>query len=173
MNKLIIINGTARVGKDTFSIMLINEFEKRGIPARKISSIDHCYQAAKLLGWDGIKNEVGRKFLSDLKDLSSGVFDGPFKYMKEEYEKFDGVTLVHIREPEEIQKVKNRITGVDTILVYRNGVQQFDNHADQGVNGFNYDYEVDNNGTLEDLKRLSKLTIKSILDKQEKTYGKK
>ncbi len=64
-NKLIIINGVARSGKDTF----IDIFKSLNPNTINISSIDKVKELAREMGWDGTKDDKSRKFLSDLKDL--------------------------------------------------------------------------------------------------------
>ena len=105
MNKQIFItNGMARCGKDTFAKFL-NEI----IPTLKYSSIDKVKDIAKLCGWNGGKSEKDRKFLSDLKLLTSDYSDMPFEAIKQKVNDFMKdkkylVMLIDIREPEEIEK---------------------------------------------------------------------
>lgn len=93
----------ARSGKDTFAA-LMNEF----VPTKKYSSIDYIKEIAKLCGWNGQKNEKSRKFLSDLKVLTSQYNDLPFKRIQNQIDEFNkdekyNVLLIDIREPEEIK----------------------------------------------------------------------
>lgn len=104
--KVIIINGTGGSGKDTFV-----EFCKEHVPVMNVSSVDVIKSAASVLGWDGKKDEKSRKFLSDLKKLAVEYNDSVFKYIKDEYDKFihgrEAVLMfIHIREPEEIERVQ-------------------------------------------------------------------
>ena len=54
-----------------------------------ISSVDKVYEAASLLGWTGTKTDKDRKFLSDLKDLSTAYNDMPFEEIKKKIEGFE------------------------------------------------------------------------------------
>ena len=63
----IIINGCGGVGKDTFV-----DYCRIFANITNISSVDKIKEAAKILGWNGGKAEEDRKFLSDLKLLSTG-----------------------------------------------------------------------------------------------------
>ena len=66
--------------------------------------------------------------------------------------KIHGLFLVDSREPEEIEKFKKDL-GAITVLVRRSDAEQqsTSNHADANVLEYKYDYEMNNNGTLNDL----------------------
>lgn len=158
MNKYIFVtNGMARSGKDTFAA-LMNEF----VPTKKYSSIDYIKEIAKLCGWDGQKNEKSRKFLSDLKVLTSQYNDLPFKRIQKQINEFNkdekyNVLLIDIREPEEIRKLCDKYKDVKTILIKRNSVKTItSNMADAGVFNYNYDFVIENNSTLDGLKSIVK-----------------
>ena len=152
MRKLhIIINGPGGVGKDS----LIESITK--YKWRSISSIDPYKEVAKQLGWDGSKDDISRKFLSDLKSLSIEYNDFPAKYIYEECvnfvendDKYE-ILFIHIREPEEIKKVVE-LTGAITLLVtsgnreIHNGV--YGNKSDDSVCDYNYDYAFVNESDL-------------------------
>ena len=64
--------------------------------------------------------------------------------------------FVHAREPHNIQYYKNKYNAI-TILVVNDHVEQVtSNHADMEVYDFAYDYIIDNNGDLEQLKESAK-----------------
>ena len=154
MNKHIFItNGMARCGKDTFAAYL-NDI----VPTLKYSSIDKVKDIAKLCGWDGeSKTEKDRKFLSDLKLLTTDYSDMPFKAIEQKVNTFlsdwkHEVMLIDIREPDEIEKAKKAFNA-KTILIENNRVAFIDsNMADKNVFNYTYDYTVQNNGTLEEFK---------------------
>ena len=153
MNKQVFItNGMARCGKDTFANIL-NEF----IPTLKYSSIDKVKEIASLCGWDGGKSEKDRKFLSDLKVLTSkysnmpleSIINKTIEFLNNDYYQ---VMLIDIREPEEIEKAK-KILKAKTILIKNDRVQMItSNMADANVFNYNYDFTIENNGTLEEFK---------------------
>jgi hypothetical protein len=150
--QVFITNGMARCGKDTFATFL-NELT----PTLKYSSIDKIKEVAKFCGWNGGKTEKDRKFLSDLKVLTSEYNDTPFNAVKEAVEAFNKdkehkVLLIDIREPQEIEKAKQAF-GAKTILIENKNVQQISsNMADAGVYDYAYDFVIQNNGTLEEFK---------------------
>lgn len=142
----------ARCGKDTFA-ELLNEI----IPTLKYSSIDKVKEIAKLCGWKGGKTEKDRKFLSDLKVLTSqysnmpleSIINKTIEFLNSNYYQ---VMLIDIREPEEIEKAK-KILKAKTILIKNNRVQMItSNMADANVFNYNYDFTIENNGTLEEFK---------------------
>lgn len=149
--KIFIINGKARAGKDTF----INMVAKR-VVTMNVSSVDKVKEAAKVMGWDGIsKTEKDRKFLSDLKKLTTKYNDMSFEYLKEKVKDFNNSAyeclFLHIREPEEIKRAKKEFDA-KTILIIRDSISLItSNTSDASVFNYSYDYEVINNGTLQTL----------------------
>lgn len=150
--RIFITNGMARSGKDTFAEML-NKY----VPLGKISSIDIVKEVAMRCGWKGEKDEKSRKFLSDLKCLMTQYNDYPFDVIKDAVLRFRkgtlyDVLLIDIREPAEIERAKNEFKA-STILIRRNSVQNItSNSADAGVFDYDYDYIIDNDGTLDDFE---------------------
>ena len=73
--KVIVISGQAQVGKNTF----INFCKEGDYDVYDFSTIDYVKEAAKQIGWDGEKDNRGRRLLSDLKDCLTRYADIPFK----------------------------------------------------------------------------------------------
>ena len=150
--QIYITNGMARCGKDTFAKFL-NDI----VPTLKYSSIDKVKDIAKLCGWDGGKTEKDRKFLSDLKLLTTEYSNMAFEAIKSKVNEFleDSqyvVMLIDIREPAEIEKAKT-VFGAKTILIENKNVKTISsNMADANVFNYTYDYTVKNNGTLDDFR---------------------
>lgn len=161
--KIVIINGSGTVGKDTFV-----DFCRIYANIMNISSVDKIKEAAKLIGWDGGKTEEDRKFLSDLKLLSTGYNNYPYEYIKTNIEQFEhdrslGVMFIHVREPEEIEKLKKEF-GCITLLIQnvnKEGISS--NMADANVENYEYDYVVHNDEDLIELKSKAIDFIKSII----------
>lgn len=155
--KIIIINGSGGVGKDTFV-----EFCSEFINVKNISSVDKVKEAAKILvNWQGEKDDKGRKLLVDLKQLSIDYNDYPMTYIKEEADKFmenseQNVMFVHIREISEIEKVKEMLKA-KTLLITSSRVKKITtNNSDANVEQYNYDYYISNDGTLDELREKAK-----------------
>lgn len=157
MNKLLfIINGSGGTGKDSFC-NFVRDYS--GHDTFIISSVDDIKEKAKTMGWDGVsKTEKDRKFLSDLKDLCTWYNDAPFNYIKGQIDYFyksvlKEIMFIHVREPQEIQKLKEAFPELKTILLTNENVPNItSNSGDAGVYDYKYDYYIKNDGTLEDLK---------------------
>ena len=149
---IVIINGTGGAGKDTF-VTFCSEIT--GV--LNVSTVDKVKEAAKVLvGWNGEKDEISRKLLVDLKQLSVDYNDAPTKYicsMAEDFENSDNnLMFVHIREAREIEKAK-KLLNAKTLLITNPRVKLItSNDSDGKVNEYNYDYYIVNDGTLDDLK---------------------
>lgn len=165
--KIFIINGSGGVGKDTFVGLVsiaLNDKLKRFHTVDNYSSVDKVKEIASEIGWDGKKEERDRKFLSDLKELTSNYCDMPFNCMVEKVEEFrkDEETVflfLHIREPQEIERAKNEFDA-NTILIRRNSVKHITtNIADGNVFNYEYDITINNDG---DLKAFGKKAKKFV-----------
>ena len=163
MKQIFITNGMARCGKDTFATFL-NDI----VPTLKYSSIDKIKEIAKLCGWDGGKTEKDRKFLSDLKLLTTEYSNMPFEAIRNKVDEFMSskysVMLIDIREPEEIEKAKITFNA-KTILIENNQVKFISsNMADANVFNYTYDYTIKNNGTLDEFRNeVYKFVLDNIL----------
>lgn len=148
--KVVIINGAGGVGKDTFI-----QFCKDFVEVHSVSSVDVIKKAARVLGWSGGKQLQDRKFLSELKDLSSWYNDLPFVYLKKSYANMikrgeKGILFFHIREPREIERAKETFSATTVLIKRKNLRTEYGNHADDNVEKYKYDYVISNNGTLDD-----------------------
>jgi hypothetical protein len=125
---------------------------------------------ATQIGWNGDKTEKDRKFLSDLKVLTTEYNDMPFADLKRMVNIFkeqkDVVFLfLHIREPKEIERAKNEFNA-HTILITRDSVPQItSNIADCGVFNYHYDTVIKNNDTKEMLQGMADLFVKDWLNR--------
>lgn len=146
----IIINGKGAVGKDTLCGFVASTYR-----TVSFSAIDMVKNIARLIGWDGGKDRKSRKLLSDLKMLCIAYNDMPFEDMAMRYEKavssgVQDIIFMHIREPEEIDKMKKYIERggravCRTLLVTSNRVQGcLGNSSDDDVDKYTYDYVYDN-----------------------------
>lgn len=158
--KIIIINGSGGVGKDTF-VEFCSEFAR----VKNISSVDKVKEAAKVLvNWNGEKDEKSRKFLADLKQISIDYNNYPITYIKEQAEEFlandnQDLMFIHIRESSEIEKVKELLKA-KALLITSNRVEKIlTNSSDANVDQFDYDYYIKNDGTLEELKEQARLFV--------------
>lgn len=169
---IIILNGKPQSGKDTFSnfihdylkeIIIKDNYKNINIYFENLSTVDHIKEIAKKhFGWNGIKDNKGRKLLSDLKLASSNYNNGPFQTVLSA-RKINHtivnlnsinifVTVIHSREPDEIKKFQDFFGEkiCSTVLIKRNTVKDmlYLNDSDNNVNHFFYDYIIENNGDL-------------------------
>ena len=162
--KIIVINGNAANGKDTFVKMVKDQYE--GIVFNH-STVATVKRAAKLFGADEEKHkgDAERRLWSDMKDAWTRYCDGPFKEILTRVAALEkalapdqpALFFAHVREPEEIQKLKD-VYGDQCITLLVKGANDHtpDNHADQNVENFPYEVTILNTGTLEDLKSHAK-----------------
>lgn len=164
-NWLVILNGYPQSGKDTFAnlcddiTMDHDDFVEEEINVYHKSTVDNVKKALKTLGWDGVeKTPEMRNAMSDLKDLSTKLFDGPFKYVQRQFHSIKGynensILFVDCREPKEIERFVKEIPGTKTLLI---DVDRPDNlpgnHADDNVTNYQYEFVISNRGTIEDLR---------------------
>lgn len=152
---VIIINGRGGVGKDTLC-----EFAAKKFPVQNVSAITPIKEIAAEYGWNGEKDAKSRKFLSDLKKAFIDYNDLPSRYLYYKYREFmnstDQLLFMHVREIEEIDKIKKKIkTRCITLLVNRevdNNVE-WGNYSDDQVDQYNYDFYYNNNKALEQSER--------------------
>ena len=152
IKKVLVTNGLPRSGKDTFA-----SFVSAYIPTIKYSCVDEIKKIAKFTGWDGEKNPTSRKYLAELKRLTTEFNDFPFKCLRMKFNEFmmtkeDSVLIFDIREPAEIERAKKEF-GAESILIVNNRCEKQGNYADDGVMDAKYDHVIFNNGTLTEFQR--------------------
>ena len=148
---VIIINGRGGVGKDTLC-----EFAAKNFRVQNISAITPIKKIASEYGWNGEKDAKSRKFLSDLKKAFIDYNDLPTMYLYYKYKEFldsnDQILFMHVREIEEIDKIKKKIESkCITLLVNREISNNFEwgNYSDDQVDQYKYDFYYDNNKELD------------------------
>lgn len=174
MIKIFVINGTGGVGKDTF-VNFCQEYVytlQEPVYVQNYSTIEPIKRLAREVGWDGGKTSKDRKFLSDLKDLLTEYNDYPYQYIKyiisNQPSKFDYIKIIfiHCREPKEIQRFVDDYNA-ETILIRRQQIKPADNHADMEVEDFNYNYIIDNNGSIKELKVKAENFVNNIIKEKD------
>lgn len=156
---IVVINGSGGSGKDTF-VSFVSKYAK----VLNFSSIDKVKELAKFAGWDGIKDEKSRKFLSDLKSLTTKFNDMSFNSIRESIKDFNSssyeIMFIHIREPEEIKRVVDAYAA-KSLLVRRNDIEKItSNISDASVENYNYDFIIENT-SLEKLEEDARLFAES------------
>lgn len=159
MKHIIIINGCGGVGKDTFVDMCA-----KYTSVVNYSSVKEIKEIAKYIGWDGSKEERNRKFLSDLKLLTTEYNDFPFNCICKQIDRFlnssDELMFIHIRDIPEIKKVVSKYPFVKTMLVTSKRIKPITtNIADANVANYDYDYVVENDNDLTDLDEKAEMFV--------------
>ena len=164
---IIIVNGCGGVGKDEF-VKSLDEL----ITVFSYSTIDTYKKIAKeSFDWDEVKDEKGRKLLSDLKLAGINYNDAPLKEFKDVYTDINRSCLADVftcmcRDIGEIKKIKNEFPDTITVLVTNNRVQHISsNVADDNVYNYQYDYIINNDSTIDVLKESAKTFILDVFGK--------
>jgi len=158
-NKVIIINGSAGTGKDSF-VKLCQQISTK---IMNVSTIDYPKQIARYFGWEGEKDEKSRRMLSGLKDLLTEYDDIPFKKIKQFIMACKNQKIfVHCREPHEIERLKKEYNAITLLITNPNVATISTNHADAEVYNYQYDWVISNDGTLEDLKDKAEIFLSEI-----------
>ena len=180
--KVVIINGKPQSGKDTFCKYAQGYCDDdESANTLIISSVDPLKEMLTQLGWDGTKTDKIRGMLMDMKQLWVQNQDGPTMFLFNNILEFhkactgeDNIVFVHIREPEEIKKLVNALTGFESmgidvisLLVIRKGGEDTPNQPAETrksddealINNYEYDMTINND---EDLIRLQELAAEFV-----------
>lgn len=166
--KIFLLCGTSRVGKDTVASMITEYYEKKDFKAITLSNAYYIKDYAKrILDWDGSDENKPRTFLqqfgTDLvrKNMGEHFF---LDRLLEDIEVFsyfyDVIIVSDIRAPYEIEIPKQTLKNVSSIHVVRpNHTNELNQEEKKHVtemalqNYHNYDFELQNDGSLEDLEK--------------------
>lgn len=159
--QVVVLNGAGGVGKDTLIRALREVY-----PAKHISSITPIKRLARTIGWNEKKTLRDRKFLADLKRLTTEYNNYSEQWLRREVIKFvnpdrqsgnimdeSDLLFIDIREPEMIESFKQNIfPSAITLLITRPRIdgQTYGNHADDDVANYMYDLVYNNDKPLEE-----------------------
>lgn len=185
--KVVIINGLPQSGKDTFcefACGYCNDDESANTMV--ISSVDPLKNILSQLGWDGKKTDKIRDMLAGLKELWTEYQNGPTMFLFNNIFEFhktftgeDNIAFVHIREPEEIKKLVDVLSGFQTLgidvislLVIRESGEDTQNQpadtrrADRAdsINSYDYTHTIHNNDDLPHLQELAAEFVDKLLE---------
>lgn len=185
--KVVIINGKPQSGKDTFCGFAQGYCDDdESANTLIISSVDPLKEMLAQLGWDGTKTDGIRDMLMCMKQLWVQNQDGPTMFLFNNILEFhkactgeDNIVFVHIREPEEIKKLVNALTGFESmgidvisLLVIREGGEDTPNQPagtrrsdDEAlINSYEYDVTINNDGDLIKLQELAAEFVDKLLE---------
>lgn len=166
--KVFIINGHGGAGKDLF-INYFTEFAGKNY-VLNISTVDYVKKIASQLGWVGEKDDTSRLYLHQLKEMATYWADIPFTQACKAVTTFNdeltsygvvnkGFVFIHCREPKEISRLIYALSNMGyeayAILIRRPIDKIYGNYADDNVENYSYDFVIENDGTLDDLKILA------------------
>ena len=185
--KVVIINGKPQSGKDTFCKYAQGYCDDdESANTLIISSVDPLKEMLTQLGWDGTKTDKVRDMLMDMKQLWVQNQDGPTMFLFNNILEFhkactgeDNIVFVHIREPEEIKKLVNALTGFESmgidvisLLVIRKGGEDTPNQPTETrrsddealINSYEYDVTINNDEDLIKLQELAAEFVDKLLE---------
>ena len=185
--KVVIINGKPQSGKDTFCKYAQGYCDDdESANTLIISSVDPLKEMLTQLGWDGTKTDKIRDMLMDMKQLWVQNQDGPTMFLFNNILEFhkactgeDNIVFVHIREPEEIKKLVNALTGFESmgidvisLLVIRESGEDTPNQPTETrrsddealINSYEYDVTINNDEDLIKLQELAAEFVDKLLE---------
>lgn len=162
--KVVVVNGPAGAGKDRFIGFANDVAPDYHLIVETRSMVDKVKEIATVCGWKGQKTDKDRKFLSDLKDLTSRYNDLSYAdvafnidsfaaYMEDYGLNTDKVVyFVVAREPNDIARFVKDYNATTVFIDRGWPVPCHGNHADDEIFDYSYDYTIKNVGTLGELK---------------------
>ena len=185
--KVVIINGKPQSGKDTFCKYAQGYCDDdESANTLIISSVDPLKEMLTQLGWDGTKTDKIRDMLMDMKQLWVQNQDGPTMFLFNNILEFhkactgeDNIVFVHIRQPEEIKKLVNALTGFESmgidvisLLVIRESGEDTPNQPAETrrsddealINSYEYDVTINNDEDLIKLQELAAEFVDKLLE---------
>lgn len=161
-----VLCGKSGNGKTTSSKIIENFYNAKGKKTISLAYASYLKEYAKrILNWNGDEKTKPRDFLQQLGvELIKTKIDDSFliKRIIEDIKVYsyfyDVIIISDARFPDEIDNIRNSFENVRTIKLLGQENKKLTafqkNHASEvGLENYNnYDYIVDNNGTLDDLK---------------------
>ncbi|WP_291566739.1 MULTISPECIES: hypothetical protein [unclassified Clostridium] len=178
MEKIILISGKARHGKDQTAIMLKEQLELEGKKVLTVAYGDYLkYICIKYFGWNGQKDEEGRELLQYVgTDLVRIKLNKPNFWVNQVKdlinaigELFDYILITDCRFKNEVEVIKRafRPKAVSLRVNRPNFIskltkEQKQHASETELDNYNFDYYIENNGTLGDLKCKAIETLNEI-----------
>ena len=174
--KIILIGGKANTGKDSTAEYIDEYYRSRGLDVVNIQIAYYIKMYAKQIAkWDGDNETKPRQLLQDLgTELIRKQIDNYFFIKRiiqdiDIYSRyFDVITISDGRLPEEFASIKLAYPETVTVHVTRPGFSsrltkdQKAHVTEALVDEIEYDYEVVNDGTLDDLQKKAIELVQTI-----------
>ena len=175
--KIYLIGGKARSGKDTISDFIEEELKSKNKKVCRLQVSSYIkYYAKTYFGWDGSEETKPRELLIKLgTDIIRNKIDENFHINRllQDIEVlsyfYDYFIISDIRFPVEIEKIKEKYSDVVTIKMIRESDEltsdQKKNRTETSLDDYDkFDYIIENNKSLEDLKERAKEILQEIGD---------
>ncbi len=174
--KIILIGGKANSGKDSTAEYIDNYYRNKGLDVVNIQIAYYIKMYAKQIAmWDGDNETKPRQLLQDLgtelirKQIDEYFFIKRILQDIDVYSRyFDVITISDGRMPEEFEEIKKAYPETISLHIIRPGYvshltkNQKAHVTESLVDEIKYDYEIINDGTLEDLDKKAVKFCKEI-----------
>ncbi len=171
---VIILSGKARSGKDTSLSILKKLYESKGKRVIPLYYASYIKEYAKnISNWDGSDDNKPRELLQILgTDIIRNTIDKKFFINRiiediKVYSKFFDVIIIgDARFPDEIDSIKEVFNNVINVHINRKDMnlltsKEKEHITETALDGYNsYDYEIENNSTLENLEKELSIILK-------------
>ena len=172
--RVILVSGKAQSGKDSTAFIMRELLEKQQKKVLIIHYADNLKLFAKnYFGWNGIKDEDGRKLLQWLgtdvirKNYKDTWVDMIIALLKGIQTLYDYIIIPDVRFPNEVDKMCDNFDCI-TIRIIRpnfdNGLtdEQKNHPSETALDDYPMEYELINDGDLENLLETTKTFLKNI-----------
>jgi len=162
--KIITISGKAQHGKDTTAVILRDMLTADGYKVLITHYADLLkYMCSTFFGWDGKKDETGRRILQYVgtdvirKKRPDFWVDFIIDVLTLFPDKWDFVLIPDCRFPNEIQRLKDARLDITNLRVVRENfvsqltAEQREHPSETALDNYTPDYYIINNGSLSDL----------------------
>ena len=177
MKKIILVSAKARNGKDAVAELAKQELELKGEKVLICHYADLLkYICKTFFDWNGIKDDNGRTILqhvgTDVIRVKNHAPDYWVDFIANLlwmfYDEWDYILIPDTRFPNELERMidnfgKERITSIRVNRPhFDSGMtqEQLNHPSECALDDYEFDYYIENNGTLEDLQ----LKVKDLLD---------
>lgn len=157
---VVLVNGRAQAGKDTFVSFVRHELEQKGYySVYNRSKTDPTREALEKLDWGGNKTDYVRDIMKQLVNFADRTGRNT-RYFQSTVDLLSGIVFFHVRDLYSIseyrQIAKKAGSSVITLFVHRNAAKAKDQQWSD-LEDYKYDYRVLNNSTLKDLQKEAEL----------------
>ena len=174
--KIYILSGKASNGKNKIASYIADIYQKQDMKTINLSYASYLKEYAKnVIAWNGDEETKPREFLQQIGvELIKTNIDDKMLIRRiiediQVYSYFyDVITISDARFPEEIEDIKKIFSNVIVVHVYglENNLSstQKEHRTETSLDNYNkYDYQLNNNGSLEELKNKVEVLVKENL----------